>query len=186
MRLSELQSVVTDATLTGDVGISGIGFDSRIVRRGDLFVALVGGKADGHDFVREASAAGAAAVMVQHPVKDIDIPQLVVADTRAALGKISALFFDYPSRRLTVIGVTGTNGKTTTTYLIRSILQAAGKRAGLIGTICYVTGEGETAALNTTPESLVMQRLLSEMADADCEYAVLEVSSHALDAGRAD
>lgn len=186
MRLSEMKSVLPGATLTGDVEVSGISFDSRTVKPGDLFVALVGAKSDGHDFLHEAAAAGAAAVMLERRTDTVDVPQVVVADSRTALGKVSARFYDYPSRRLTVIGVTGTNGKTTTTYLIRSILKAAGKGAGLIGTISYAVGDETSAALNTTPESLVIQRLLSETADAGHPYAVLEVSSQALDAGRVD
>lgn len=186
MRLTDVKSVVPGATLTGDTEISGISFDSRTVKPGDIFVALVGAKADGHDFLHDVAAAGATAVVVERRVETVQLPQLLVKDTRAALGKVSALFYNYPSRRLTVIGVTGTNGKTTTTYLIRSILDTAGKGAGLIGTIGYAAGDQASTALNTTPESLVIQRLLSEMSAAGQEYAVLEASSHALDASRVD
>jgi len=186
MRLSELTSVLAGVKFAGDAEINDITFDSRAVAPGSLFVALVGTNADGHRFVRDAVTAGASAVMVEHAIEGLNVPQVAVKDSRAALGKVSARFFDYPSRRLKVIGVTGTNGKTTTTHLIRSILEAAGKQAGLIGTIAYAVGTAETPAVNTTPESLVVQRLLSEMAASGLEYAAVEVSSHALDQGRVD
>jgi len=186
MRLSELISVLPGTKLSHDADITGIAFDSRTVKPGELFVALVGAKADGHDFVRAAVASGAAAVLAQRRTQEIDVPQLVVKDSRAALGKLSARFLNYPSRQLRVIGVTGTNGKTTTTYLIRSIAEAAGKKAGIIGTIAYFTGVEEVSAVNTTPESLLTQQLLSEMVDAGMDYAAMEVSSQALDQGRVD
>ena len=184
MRLSELMSVLPGIQLPRDVEISGICFDSRRVKAGDLFVALVGAKADGHDFVPGAVGSGAAVVLVERPLAVLSVPQVVVKDARAALGKLSARFLDYPSRRIKVIGVTGTNGKTTTTYLIRSIVQAAGRKVGVIGTIAYSTGVEETEAVNTTPESLLVQELLSEMVRAGVEYAAMEVSSQAIDQGR--
>jgi len=184
MQLSHLISVLPRVRVRGDAKITGLCFDSRRVKRGDLFVALVGANADGHAFVPDAVASGAAAVLVERAVPGINVPQVVVKDTREALGKLSARFLNYPSRRLKVVGVTGTNGKTTTTYLIRAIVEAAGKKAGIIGTIAYSTGVEETEAVNTTPESLLTQQLLSEMVRAGMEYAVMEVSSQALDQGR--
>ena len=184
MKLSELASGVASAKPAGDAEIKGITFDSRTVKPGDLFAALVGAQADGHAFAAQAVASGASALLVERRLDALDVPQLVVADSRAALGKISATFYNHPSKRVKVIGVTGTKGKTTTTYIIRSILQAAGKKAGLVGTISYSFGGEDIPSVNTTPESLVVQRLLSDMAKNGCEYAPMEVSSIALEEGR--
>ncbi len=185
MKLSELASAVASRCVgTSDVEIEGITFDSRAVKPGDLFAALVGAKSDGHAFAAQAVASGASALLVERRLEGFDVPQIVVSDSRAALGKISATFYGRPSSRVKVIGVTGTKGKTTTTFIIRSILQAAGKTSGLIGTIAYSFGGEDIAAVNTTPESLVVQRLLSDMEKHGCEYAPMEVSSIALEEGR--
>ena len=188
MKLSQLASAVPESRCIGtaDAEISGMTFDSRAVKAGDLFAALVGDKADGHDFAARAVASGAAALLVERLLDGIAVPQLVAPDSRAALGKAAAVFYGHPSRRVKVVGVTGTKGKTTTAYLIRSIVEAAGMKAGMIGTISYSFGEGEIPAVNTTPESLVVQQLLAEMAKRGCQYAPMEVSSHALDQGRVD
>jgi UDP-N-acetylmuramoyl-L-alanyl-D-glutamate--2,6-diaminopimelate ligase len=187
MRLSDLASAAASRLVgTGDAEIAGMTFDSRAVKPGDLFAALVGEKADGHRFVAQAVAAGAAAALVERRVDGIAVPQVIVPDSRAALGKIAARFYDHPSKRIKVVGVTGTKGKTTTAYLIRSIAAAAGKRAGMIGTISYSFGAEDIPAVNTTPESLVVQRLLSEMLKHGCDLAAMEVSSIALEEGRVD
>ncbi|HUU42523.1 MAG TPA: UDP-N-acetylmuramoyl-L-alanyl-D-glutamate--2,6-diaminopimelate ligase [Planctomycetota bacterium] len=187
MRLSELASVVSDAGLTGgDVDVTRITHDSREVTPGTLFVALVGEKLDGHDYVARAVEAGASAVVVERPQPGITVPQLVVPRSRIALGKLAARFYDEPSRKLKVIGVTGTNGKTTTTYIVRSIVEASGEKAGVIGTIAYTSGDAEVPATNTTPESVLVERLLAEMVASGMTFAALEVSSHALDQGRVD
>ncbi len=164
--------------------VNGISYDSRRVQAGDLFVAVVGQKLDGHDFISEAKARGAAAVLVERPIPDLDLPQVVVDDSRYALGVAAANFYGHPSRRLKVLGVTGTNGKTTTTYLVKSILEQAGRKVGLIGTIEILLGSEALESQRTTPESLDLQRLLAQMVDEGVEYVVMEVSSHALELHR--
>ncbi|HHT68006.1 MAG TPA: UDP-N-acetylmuramoyl-L-alanyl-D-glutamate--2,6-diaminopimelate ligase [Firmicutes bacterium] len=164
--------------------ISGISYDSRTVQPGDLFVAISGLKLDGHDFVYEAVKKGAVALLVERPFPDLDLPQVVVPDTRYALGFTSARFYDHPDRKLRVLGVTGTNGKTTTTYLVKSILEKAGYKVGLIGTIQTMIGDMALESGRTTPESLDLYRLFSQMVDEHMDFVIMEVSSHALDLHR--
>ncbi|HLO02492.1 MAG TPA: UDP-N-acetylmuramoyl-L-alanyl-D-glutamate--2,6-diaminopimelate ligase [Symbiobacteriaceae bacterium] len=159
--------------------------DSRQAGPGALFVALPGTKFDGHLFVREALARGASAVCVEQPVQlPPEVPVLLVESTRGALGQIAAHLYGHPSRSIRVIGVTGTNGKTTTTHLIRAILMAAGQKVGLIGTVHNLVGERELAATLTTPQASDVQALLRAMVDDGCTYAVMEVSSEGLAMGR--
>lgn len=160
-------------------------YDSRQAGPGALFVALPGMKVDGHRFVEEALALGASALCVERPVSvDPSVPLLRVTSTRTALGRIAAQLYGHPSRQIRVIGVTGTNGKTTTTHLIRAILRAAGQKVGLIGTVHNLVGERELAATLTTPQASDVQELLRAMVDDGCTYAVMEVSSEGLDMGR--
>lgn len=179
MRLSELMQHVSYQLVGEDIDIGGIAYDSRKVEPGFLFAAVSGLKHDGHDYVSEAVARGAAAVLVERVV-DTPVPQVLVEDTRFALGHAAAAFYGYPAKQLKVIGVTGTNGKTTTTYMVRSILEQAGKRVGLIGTIETVYNGQSRVSDRTTPESLDLQRILADMAADQVEYVVMEVSSHAL------
>jgi len=161
--------------------------DSRHVRAGDVFVCVPGTQVDGHDFSEKAVAAGAAAVVTQRPLSlPRPVPQLIVPDTRVALAVLSMAACNRPSRRLKVIGVTGTNGKTTTTYLVRSILTAGGAKAGLIGTITCDTGGQAQASDMTTPDPERLALLLAQMVEAGDTHAVMEVSSHALDQHRTD
>lgn len=164
--------------------LGGISYDSRGVKAGDLFVAVVGHKVDGHDFVQEAKKRGAAAVLVERLIPDLDLTQIVVEDTRYAMGIAAANFYGHPSRKLRVLGVTGTNGKTTTTYLTKSILEQAGYKVGLIGTIEILLGSESLESQRTTPESLDLQRLLAQMVAEDVQFVVMEVSSHALELHR--
>jgi UDP-N-acetylmuramoyl-L-alanyl-D-glutamate--2,6-diaminopimelate ligase len=169
--------------------IRGIAYDSRAVDAGFLFVAINGHTADGNDYIKDAVNRGAAAVLTEKAIDDRhitssgglfnDITFIKVPDSRKALASISARYYGWPSRRLSLIGITGTNGKTTTSYITRSILEADGRRTGLIGTIQYITGKTREAQ-RTTPESSDLQGYLSEMADNGMEDAVIEVSSHAL------
>lgn len=188
MRLKALLSGV--ALLGGfadeDVEISGISYDTRTIRPGELFVALTGYKTDGHRFLREAVEKGAAAVIC-HKAPEEPGPWLIAADTRAALAAVSANWFGRPADELTVIGVTGTNGKTTTTYLLKAMLEGVlGAKVGLMGTNQNMIGEKVIPAHRTTPESWEVQKLLRDMADSGCTHVVMEVSSHALALHRVD
>jgi len=171
-----LNAVVTD-----------VSYDSRQVGQGSLFLGLRGLTTDGATFADQAASHGAVAVVAESmPASGIDVPWLVVEDARAALAALSATFFGNPSEALLVIGVTGTNGKTTTTYLIGAMLERAGLPAGRVGTVTYRIGTVEQAAVRTTPESRDVQALLRQMVDAGCHACVMEVSSHALMLRRAD
>lgn len=173
--------------LTQDISISSIQYDSRKVGKEDLFVAIHGTTTDGHAFLERAIEQGAIAVVVQDDAVLPDpyflhsnVFKIVVPDTRKALAGMAANFYGHPSEDLTVVGVTGTNGKTTTTHIIRSILEHAGKKTGLIGTIAYHTGDRVVPATHTTPEALELNALLREMSAHGCRAAVMEVSSHSL------
>ncbi len=186
MLLKDLSTYLIASELKGDdqTECSGISIDSRSIQSGDLFVCLPGHTVDGHDFAVKAAEQGAAALVVQRWLDDVSLPQLKVKDSRLAMSILGNVFFGAPSSELKVIGVTGTNGKTTTTYLIERILQDQGKNTGLIGTI-QRRFAGQTFPMSgTTPESLDLQRYLHEMKEADMAYCVMEVSSHALEQGR--
>ena len=188
MRLRECGDVLDGVTVRGslDREITGLTDDSRRVSPGWLFVAVKGTQSDGHRFLAQAVAAGAGAIVVEtgrvsgETLASIGIPVIQVGDSRRALGLLASRFYGDPSRRLKMIGVTGTNGKTTATYLCKAILEAAGVRAGLIGTVAYLFGEERVAATHTTPGPLELQGLLRRMADAGMQAVVMEVSSHAL------
>lgn len=188
MILKELLDVLNKPEVNGgiDVQIGDITYDSREVKRGSLFVAVKGFKTDGHRYIADAVKRGASAVVVEDAVNISkgDVTVITVPDTRNVLALLSARFYGDPSRRLRMIGITGTNGKTTTSYLIKSIIEKAGKKAGLLGTISYIIGDGVMPAPHTTPESSDLQKYLSQILDAGAEYAVMEVSSHALELNR--
>jgi UDP-N-acetylmuramoyl-L-alanyl-D-glutamate--2,6-diaminopimelate ligase len=169
-----------------DRDVSDIAHDSRKVRPGSLFVAVRGFHSDGHQFIPQAVRQGAVAVVAEQESGPAaaGAPQIIVEDSRRALALLADRFYGHPSQRLALIGVTGTNGKTTTTYLVKSIIEAAGGTAGLIGTIEYRVGDTVYPAPNTTPESLDLQRLISEMVGLGATHCVMEVSSHALALGR--
>src|SRR5262245_33113634 len=163
-----------------DREIDGIFYDSRRVQKNGLYVAMRGGQFDGHQFTEQAIERGAAAIVVERPESHSRATSLVVADTRTALADLAFTFFKKPALRLKMAGVTGTNGKTTTTFLIKHICENAGLPCGLIGTVRYEIGERILPATRTTPESLDLQELLAQMTGAGCRAAVMEVSSHAL------
>ena len=176
-----LQRVEGDA----EAVVTGLTFDSRNVSRGDLFFCIVGTRSDGHEFAATAVEAGAAALVVERPMES-GIPELVVTDSRRAMPLIAARFLDHPASKLTMLAVTGTNGKTTTAFLIEAILRAAGKTAGLIGTIeTRIAGETRPG-VRTTPESLDLQFLLAEMVGKGVDAVAMEVTSHALVLNRVD
>ena len=188
MQLRLLLSKVSTRQIHGspDVEITSICYDSRQAKAGSLFVALRGERVDGHQYIDQAVAHGAIAVMVERPIPDVaaNVTRIEVDDTRATLPLIAAFFYHQPSRKLKVAGITGTNGKTTTTYLLKHICERAVLRCGLIGTVRYEIGDEIIPSKHTTPESSDLQALLARMRDADCKAAVMEVSSHALAQGR--
>ena len=175
------------AGLNRSASVAAIAYDSRRVVNGAVFVALKGLRADGGAFAEQAESRGAIAIVTEAALpSSITIPSIVVRDARLALALLADRFFDHPSRRMPVIGVTGTNGKTTTSYLLASILDAAGLRAGMLGTVAYRIGGEDREASRTTPEAPDVQQLLNEMRQQGCKSAVMEVSSHALSLKRVD
>ena len=182
MKLRELLNGLTILACSADLDrdIREVRYDSRAVEEGDLFVAITGAETDGHKYIPMAREKGAACVVCQTVPED-GTPYVQVADSRRALAIIGANRFDHPADELTMIGVTGTSGKTTSTYLIKSILeQKAGAKVGLIGTIQNMIGSEVLHTERTTPESFELQKLLRQMSDAGCTHVVMEVSSHAL------
>lgn len=192
MRLGDLLRALDGETTlpeSQDREVLDIAHDSRKVKPGTLFVAVRGFHSDGHQFIPQALQQGAVAVISEEKNANTGAcaaPVICVPDSRVALARIAGIFYGHPSKRLKVIGITGTKGKTTTSYLVKSMIEAAGHQAGLIGTIDYRVKEKVYPAPNTTPESLELQKLLSEMVDARAGYCVMEVSSHALALGRID
>lgn len=168
---------------TPEVEITDIIYDSRKVTGGCLFICIPGAKADGHQFASDAVRAGAAALLTEHEVElpeGTDVTVIRVADVRYAMAFVSAAWFGHPAERMKIIGITGTKGKTTTTYLVKSILEQAGRKVGLIGTIEIIIGDTHIHAVNTTPESYLIQQYFRMMADAGCDTVVMEVSSQGL------
>lgn len=171
----------------GDAVVGGVTYDSRQVAAGFVFVALKGMQADGATFARDAVTRGAIAVVSEAAAPSgIRVPWVPVRDARVALAQLSDIYYRHPSRELTLVGITGTNGKTTTSYLLASIFEAAGIRCGRIGTVGYRIGTREFDAARTTPEAPELQRMLREMVSQGCGACVMEVSSHALSLRRAD
>jgi UDP-N-acetylmuramoyl-L-alanyl-D-glutamate--2,6-diaminopimelate ligase len=187
VKLKELLARLPEARLTGDasVEIGEVTHDSRRASSGSLFVAIRGLVTDGNQFVDQARRKGAAAVVSERPPREGG-PWVEVADARLALALLSAAAKGDPAEKLHLVGVTGTNGKTTTTHLIDAVLRAAGETVGLVGTVHYRIGERLTTAVRTTPESSDLQALFREMVDAGCRRAVLEVSSHSLELKRVE
>ena len=197
MKLSKLLNGITVSKMfylkygqfvvTQDLEINCIRYDSRKVQNGDIFVAIRGAEFDGHNFIKNAVSNGASVVVLEDDSILNDsfflhsgVMKIVVPNSRIALAKLSANYFNNPSERLSIFGVTGTNGKTTTTYLLKSILENTGKKTGLLGTIAYQIGNQTITATHTTPESFDLNELFSQMLKASCSAAVMEVSSHAL------
>jgi UDP-N-acetylmuramoyl-L-alanyl-D-glutamate--2,6-diaminopimelate ligase len=188
MRLQELSSALAGGVRAapagaGAVEIEGLAYDSRRVRAGTLFFCVPGLQRDGHDFAAEAVRAGAAALVVERPL-GLGVPEVAVESTRAAMGPIAARFYRYPASELRVVGVTGTNGKTTTAYLVRALLEAGGEQTGLLGTVKSVVGGRERPVTRTTPEAIDLQADLCAMLDGGDRACAIEVSSHALELGR--
>jgi UDP-N-acetylmuramoyl-L-alanyl-D-glutamate--2,6-diaminopimelate ligase len=167
------------------VEIRDLAHDTRAVRDGALFFCVPGSRVDGHDLAGAAVEGGAAAVVVERPV-EVAVPQLVVPETRPAMAVAADVFFGEPTKALEVVGVTGTNGKTTTAFLLHAILQAAGRSAGLVGTVEWVVGGERRPAPFTTPEAIDLQRLFRELLDAGDDSVAIEASSHGSALGRLD
>jgi len=173
------------ASAAADVEITALALDSRRVAPGTAFFCVRGFTRDGHEFAAEAVAAGASALVVDHPL-GLGVPEVLVDDVRAAMAPAAVRLHGDPTRTLRTIGVTGTNGKTTTAYLVRALLEAAGHRTGLLGTVKSVIGGVEHEVARTTPEAIDLQAAFAAMRDAGDTHCVMEVSSHALELGRAD
>ena len=169
-----------------EVDIKDIVYDSRKVSIGCLFICITGFEQDGHKYIEEAIRKGAVAAIIEKDVDVKGIALIKVMDTRKVMPIIGSNFYNHPTDTLKLIGITGTNGKTTTTYLIKSILDQAQKETSTIGTISIKIGKVEVSSSRTTPESIDLQQLFREMLDKNMEYSVMEVSSHALDLGRVD
>ena len=180
-----LRDLLEKADVTGvyadmDIEISGVSYDTRKLKAGELFVAVRGYKDDGHQFIGEAVRKGAACVLCED-APDIDTPFVLVGDSRKTLALVSAAWFGYPASRLRIIGVTGTNGKTTVATLVKEVVErCSGEKAGLIGTNGNIIGDKILSTERTTPESYDIQKLLDMMLKEGCRFAVMEVSSHAL------
>lgn len=185
MLLRELGQLFAVSRIIGDdaVEVSGIEADSRKVSPGDLFICVRGFTTDGHQHAGQAVAAGACALVVEEPLP-VQVPMLVVKDSRRAMAVIASHFYGYPSRSMKVIGITGTNGKTTSTYIIEKLLADHGFRTGLMGTVQIKIGGQVFPSSGTTQESLGLQRHFAAMRDAGTDYCIMEASSHALEQGR--
>ncbi len=173
-------SYPTPVEVFGEAEITGMNCDSRKVKPGDLYFCLPGLRVDGHSFAQQVVDAGAAALVVERKLP-IDIPQILVPDARAAMSYLAQCFYDYPAKSMRGIGITGTKGKTTTSFLVRAIAMQAGYKVGLMGTVCTYIGEEEEPANLTTPDPIDVQALLARMRDAGCDLFIMEVSAHAMD-----
>ncbi len=170
---------------SGEIEITDLAYDNRLVRPGTLFFCVPGFTRDGHDFAPEAIASGAVALVVERPL-GLDVPEIPVASVRAAMAPAAAAFFGDPTATLQTVGVTGTNGKTTTAFLVRALLEAGGRQTGLLGTVKSVIAGNERDVQRTTPEAIDLQRTMREMLDGGDAACAIEVSSHALQLRRAD
>ncbi len=183
-QLQQLIDLLPEANVIGGANktITDITADSRIVQPGSLFIALKGAHVDGHTFLPKAAEAGAAAALVEDVPDEIPkgLTLLQVKDVREAMEIVAPFFFDYPGKTMRMIGVTGTNGKTTSTNIIRQVLKSAGYKCGMIGTINVLIDEESVVSHNTTPDVVDLQKFLYRMKEAECQYVVMEVSSHAL------
>lgn len=181
MKLTELaRSIPAGASVSAEAEVTGLVCDSRKVKKGDLYFCLPGLRVDGHNFAKAAADAGAAALVVERKLP-VDLPQVLVEDARGAMSYMAQCFYGYPAEKMHGVGITGTKGKTTTSFLVRAIARHAGHKVGLMGTVCTYIGEEEEPASLTTPDPIDVQSLLRRMKDAGCDFYVMEVSAHALD-----
>lgn len=185
MLLQYLIENLTDKVIIGDtnIDINKIEYNSQKIEKNDVFVAIKGYKEDGNDYIKEAVEKGAVCIVTEDELNANELPNITIVrvqNSRIALSLIASKYYDFPARKLKLIGITGTKGKTTTAYMIRDILNASGKKTGMIGTIYNTYGNVCIEASRTSPESLDLQKLLKDMVDAQMEYVVMEVSSHSL------
>ena len=185
MLLQYLIENLTDKVIIGDtnIDINKIEYNSQKIESNDVFVAIKGYKEDGNDYIKEAVEKGAVCIVTEDELNANELPNITIVrvqNSRIALSLIASKYYDFPARKLKLIGITGTKGKTTTAYMIRDILNASGKKTGMIGTIYNTYGNVCIEASRTSPESLDLQKLLKDMVDAQMEYVVMEVSSHSL------
>lgn len=183
-RLNDLLKDTSVSALCGDAAaeIAGLTYDSRAVRPGDCFFAVRGTQCDGHAFIAGAVAQGAAAVVCEElPAERAEgVAYVAVPDSQGAMADMAAAFYDHPSRELKLVGITGTNGKTTTVTLLYELMRALGRRAGLISTVVYRIGDRSVEATHTTPDAIRLNAMMREMVDEGCEYCFMECSSHAI------
>ncbi len=186
MKLTELLCNVDVEEIIGSehLNITGIASNSRDVKAGNIFVCITGFKTDGHKYAEDAISKGAIAVIAEKDISNLGVTCIICKNTRLALAKTAATFYDYPYKKFKLIGITGTNGKTTTSYLVKSVLESMGKTVGLIGTNQNMIGNEIIPTKNTTPESLELMKLFDRMARQKAEYVVMEVSSHSLSLDR--
>lgn len=175
----KLKDILKSADI--DIEVSGISYNSRETIGGDVFVAITGFKTDGHKYAKNAVENGAVCVVCEHKIDDIDVPCVIVENSRIALAEMACNFYGNPTSKFKLIGVTGTNGKTTVTYLVKTILEANGEKVGLMGTNKNMIGDVDYHTERTTPESLEMQKFFADMLNEGCTYGIMEVSSHSLD-----
>lgn len=164
-----------------DIKVKDIKDNSKLVQQGDMFIAIVGTSVDSHNFIPNAINLGATVIVVEKDVEILqDVTVIKVKSSRKAIASISAAFFDYPAKKLTTIGITGTCGKTSTSYILKSMIEAAGQKTGLIGTICAMIGDRKVETHNTTPSPYELQKLFYEMVNEGCKYVIMEVSSQGI------
>ncbi len=182
MKLAELLREVETAKIIGSehLNITGIAFNSAEVKPGNMFVCIKGFQTDGHKYAGDAVSKGAIAIMAEKDMSELGVTCIVCDNTRLAMAKAAAAFYGHPETRFRLIGITGTNGKTTVTYLVKSVLESLGKKVGLIGTNQNMIGTEVIPSKHTTPDSLELMQLFSHMAEKGAEYVVMEVSSHSL------
>src|SRR3989441_10214643 len=187
--MSDLLAALPEKRVIGEPprSVSSIAGDSRRVEPGGCFVAVPGFKQDGRHFIPDAVQRGAAVVVTEgEPVAGLSVAQVLVPSIRVSLARLAGAYYGHPSRDLTLVGITGTNGKTTTSYLVEALLQSVGLRTGVIGTIQYVLGDERRPAGQTTPDALALQSMLARMRDHGVRGVAMEVSSHALALARVD
>lgn len=186
MKLSQLLSILPfyqTKSAIDQITIKNLRVDSREVTDGDLFICIKGFTVDGHDYAEQAVKKGASAIIAEYPL-DVDVPVVIVDHTDRALSLLATKFYDFPTDKMHLIGVTGTNGKTTTTYILEKIFQTYEKKTGVIGTIQMKIGDEQFPIINTTPDAYELQKSFQQMVKKDVDVAIMEVSSHALDLGR--